>query len=398
MRISTDIQVRRACEGKHHVARGLYLRVTGGSRLWQFRYQNNGRRHEMGIGTYPEMTLAQAREAALALRRVLRDGRDPLAERRAAKLKDTTTPSFTECAKRYISAHAPGWRSAKGAAQWESTLATYAFPKFGDLPVRDVGIAHVIAALEPIWATKSETANRLRGRIEAVLDWARARGFRDGDNPARWRGHLDALLPARSKVRRVEHFAALPYGDVATFMAELAEQEGVGALALRFLILTAARTSEVIGARWTEMSDDIWTIPGERMKAGRPHRVPLPPEAMAILEILRPLGGAFVFPGGRKASPLSSAAMTAVLKRMGRETITVHGFRSSFRDWARERTNFPREVAEAALAHTIKDKAEAAYARGDVLDKRRALMAAWARFCTSPAPAGDVVSLRGAIG
>ncbi len=267
---------------------------------------------------------------------------------------------------------------------------------FGDLPVAAVDTALVTKAIEPVWTLKPETASRVRGRIESVLDWAKARGYRAGDNPARWRGHLDNLLPARSKVRRVEHHAALPYGEAAAFMAELRRQEGMAARALEFAILTAARTSEVLGARWGEINiaERLWTVPGERMKAGREHRVPLSDAAMAIIEAMAERRqGEFVFAGARGGT-LSNMAMLMLLRRMGRGDLTAHGFRSTFRDWAAERTNFPADVAEMALAHTVADKVEAAYRRGDLFAKRRQLAEAWARFCDAPAAAGQVVPLR----
>ena len=377
----TDVEVRAIrAPGKHAAGGGLYLRVApGGSRQWVFRYQRTGRRHELGLGPYPAVSLRDARARAAELRALLAAGGDPLAQR------PTAGPTFRECAEAYIAAHAAGWRNTKHAQQWRATLATYAFSVFGDLAVRDVMVAHVMAALEPIWATKTETASRLRGRIEAVLDWAAVRGHRAGDNPARWKGHLDALLPARAKVQRVRHHAAMPYDDVPGFAAELRAQAGIAALALRFVILTACRTGEAIGARWPEIEGDVWTVPGERMKAGRPHRVPLSAEALAILDSLRPIGGAFVFPGGKRGKPLSNMALAAVLNRMGRDDTTVHGLRSAFRDWCAECSTAPREVAEAALAHVLADRTEAAYRRSDLFERRRRLMAEWADFLAAAA-------------
>jgi integrase len=264
--------------------------------------------------------------------------------------------------------------------------------------VQAIDTALVTKALEPIWFKKPETAGRVRGRIESILDWATARGYRKRENPARWRGHLENLLPRRSKVRRVEHHAALPYGEIGTFIAELRQQNGISARALEFTILTAARTGEVIGARWDELNiaERLWTIPAARMKAGREHRVPLSEAAIAILEELQALrSGDFVFSGNRSGGlPISDMAMAMTLRRMGRGSLTVHGFRSSFRDWAAERTNFPREVAEMALAHTVSDRVEAAYRRGDLFEKRRQLLAAWARYCTTPITNAEVVALR----
>ncbi len=293
-----------------------------------------------------------------------------------------------------------GWRNAKHGTQWTATLAAYAFPVFGNVPAADIDVAMVLKALEPIWKQKPETAARVRGRIEAVLDWAAARGFRFGDNPARWRGHLANLLPARAKVRRVTHHPALPYARMGEFMAALRGQEGIAARALDFLILTAARTSEATGATWDEidLGAATWTIPGERIKAGKEHRVPLSAPALAIV---RAMAGTreseFVFPGGRRARPLSNMAMASVLDRMGRGDITVHGFRSAFRDWCAEKTNYPREVAEMALAHAVGDKVEAAYRRGDLFEKRRRIMADWAKFCGAIAKpeVENVVALAG---
>jgi integrase len=304
--------------------------------------------------------------------------------------------TFRQCAEAYIDAHRTSWKNDKHAAQWPATLATYTFPIFGDLPVQSIDVALVTKALEPIWRDKTETASRLRGRIEAVLDWAKARGYRHGDNPARWRGHLDKLLPARAKVQRVEHHAALPYAEIGPFMAQLREQDSMAALSLQFLILTAARTSEVLNATWSEvdLGAAIWTIPVDRMKAPREHRVPLSKPAVALLrELYKHLTGDFIVPSGKPSRPLSNMAMLKLLERMGRADLTVHGFRSTFRDWAAERTNFPREVAEHALAHSLPDKVEAAYLRSDLFDKRRKLMEAWARHCTTAAADSTVTQL-----
>jgi integrase len=306
--------------------------------------------------------------------------------------------TFRECAERYIAAHRVGWRNAKHAEQWRSTLATYAFPIFGDLPVQAIDLGLVMKAIEPIWASKTETASRLRGRIESILDWAATRGYRQGDNPARWRGHLENLLPKRTKVRKVQHHAALPYGRVGDFIQALQQQRGVAAMALELCILTATRTSETIGARWQEVDlrETVWTIPADRIKAGKEHRIPLSAPAVAILQKLAAARSSdFVFPGGKPGQPLSNMALLALLKRMGRPDLTVHGFRSAFRDWAAELTNFPREVCEMALAHAIGDKVEAAYRRGDLFAKRRQLMEAWARFCLTPSRIkSEVVELR----
>jgi integrase len=314
----------------------------------------------------------------------------------AAKAK-----TFREVADLYLTAHNAGWRSAKHRQQWRNTLATYVHPQMGDLPVGEVETAHVMAALEPIWQAKPETASRVRGRIESVLDYAKARGWREGENPARWRGHIANLLPPRGKVARVKHHAALPWQDVGTFMQALGNQEGVAGLALRFAILTAARSGEVIGARWSEMDMQaaIWTVPAIRMKGGREHRVPLSKPALAILRMVAKLSAenasdAYVFPGAGAGKPLSAMAMAMVLRRMNRADITVHGFRSTFRDWCSESARCAREVAEAALAHTLGDKVEAAYRRGDLFERRGRLMQDWAAWCSRSARHGEVVPMR----
>lgn len=380
--------------GYHADGNGLYLRVTeSGARMWAFRFTHDGKRHEMGLGAYPAITLKDARAAAAELRSTIAAGRNPLQERRAAAQAAGVT--FEEATERYLAAHEASWRNAKHRQQWRNTLDAYAYPVIGALPVARVGVQHVIGILEPLWATRTETASRLRGRIEAVLDWATARGYRAGDNPARWRGHLDKLLPKRSKVQRVQHHAALPYAELPAFYARLQAQEGLGALALRFAILTAARTGEVIGARWCEVDGAVWNVPPERMKAGRPHRVPLSEEALAVLEAVRPLASGadnFLFPGVKRGCGLSNMSLSAVLKRMGHGDITVHGFRSAFRDWCSEQTAYPREVCEAALAHVNADRVEAAYLRSDLFERRSRLLSDWATYCTTPRPADASVT------
>ncbi len=305
---------------------------------------------------------------------------------------------FAEAASKYIAAHEAGWKSAKHAAQWSATLEAYANPIIGRIPVADIEVAHVMRVLDPIWMTKTETASRVRGRIESVLDWATVRGFRKGDNPARWRGHLDNLLAPRAKVQKVEHHAALDYREVGAFMTELRVMEGLGARALEFAILTATRSGEVRGAVWSEfdMGAAVWTIPANRMKAGKELRVPLSPDALKLLNALPRISGTdLVFPSS-KNTQLSDMTLTAVLRRMGRD-VTAHGFRSSFRDWAGETTAYAREVIEHALAHQLTDKAEAAYARGSLFDKRRRLMADWAKHCGTVVKAGDVTPINKSI-
>ena len=374
---------------------GLFLQVSvSGSKSWVFRFKEAGKLHEMGLGATHTIGLAEARERARECRRLRLDGIDPIEARKVARaqarLAAAKAVTFKNCAERYIATHQAGWRSLAHAAQWPSTLGRYVYPVFGSLPVQAIDVGLVLKALEPIWTAKPETAGRVRGRIESVLDWATSRGYRQGDNPARWRGHLENLLPTKSKVRRVKHHAALPYAEIGEFIAQLKQQEGVAAQALEFTILTAGRTGEVIGSRWSEISlaERLWTIPAERMKAGKEHRVPLSDAARAILEQMQAIRqDDFVFPGGKTKRPISNMAMAMTLRRMGRDDLTVHGFRSTFRDWAAERTDVPREVAEMALAHAVGDKVEAAYRRGDLFEKRRQLMDAWSRFCT--APAGD---------
>jgi integrase len=354
----------------------------------------------MGLGPYPDVSLAEARQKAFDARRLLRDGVDPIEARRAARtaarLEEARSLTFKDCAERYIVAHEAGWRNAKHRAQWRSTLKTYAFPVLGELSIAAIDTPLVMKRLEPIWEAKPETAGRMRGRIELVLDWAGASKYRTGDNPARWRGHLDKLLPPRRKMARVKHHAALPWRDIPEFMVELRAQGAVSARALEFAILTAARTIEVIGARWSEvdLAEKLWTVPAERMKSNREHRVPLADGAMAVLQAL-PRDGDHLFTGPRSARPLSNMAMLATLDRMGRPDVTVHGFRSTFRDWTSECTSFAREVAEMALAHVIPDKVEAAYRRGDLFERRRQLMEAWSGYCASvPRNATAVVPIR----
>ena len=383
---------------------GLFLQVSAsGAKSWVFRFKEFGRLREMGLGPTHTVSLAEARQKALECRKLRLDGCDPIEIRKAgraqARLDAAKAMTFKECAESYIASHKAGWRNPKHAAQWPATLGTYVYPVFGGLPVQAVDVGLVMRALEPIWTAKPETAGRVRGRVESVLDWATSRGYRQGENPARWRGHLENLLPKKAKVHRVEHHAALPYAEVGTFMAKLHLQEGIAARALGFAILTVARTGEVIGARWSEidLESRLWAVPAERMKGGRVHRVPLSEATIAVLDAMKTIRhGDCVFPGGRAGRPISNMAMTMTLRRMGRGDLTVHGFRSSFRDWAAERTGFPAEVAEMALAHAVSDKVEAAYRRGDLFQKRRQLMDAWARYCVAPAPAGKVVSFAAA--
>jgi integrase len=375
--------------GRYHDGSGLYLQVRSASeKSWLFRF----RRKWMGLGPVRDVSLAEARTAAAKCRKMLLAGVDPLEARRSEKRKVLAGTTFKECAERYVGSHQAAWRSPKHRHQWQSTLSTYAYPILGDFPVATVDTGLIIKVLEPIWTTKPETASRLRGRIESVLDWAKARGYREGDNPARWRGHIDNLLPAPRKLRATNHHPALPYAEMPEFMHELRQRDGIATRALEFTILTAARTGEAIAARWDEIAGGVWTIPASRMKSGREHRVPL---SDAVLELIAklPREGQYLFAGSRLGSHLSNMSLLAVLRRMGRTDLTTHGFRSSFRDWVSERTNYPRDIAEAALAHVVADKTEAAYRRGDALAKRRRLMAEWSRFCSERTMAGGVVAL-----
>ncbi|MDA8232638.1 MAG: integrase arm-type DNA-binding domain-containing protein [Magnetospirillum sp.] len=388
-RLSAVEVAKKTAPGMYPDGLGLYLRIgPKGAKSWVYRYRVDGKRRDMGLGPVHTVSLADARARAAECRKHRIDGADPKMERDkvklAAKIEAARAMTFRQCAEAYVDAHKAGWRNTKHAAQWTSTLDTYAYPVFGGLPVAAVDTGLVMKVLEPIWAKKTETASRLRGRIEAVLDWATARVYRTGENPARWRGHLDKLLPARSKVQRVEHHPALPYDQMGAFMVLLRAQDGTSARALEFAILTAARTGEVIGARWSEidLAKKVWTVPAERMKAGREHRVPLSEAAVAVLETMQTIKeGDYVFPGGRALKPLSNMAMLKLLGRMERDDLTAHGFRSTFRDWCAERTAYPAEVAEMALAHVVSDKVEAAYRRGDLFEKRARLMADWAEFC-----------------
>lgn len=391
--------------GRYGDGGGLWLQVSQfGTKAWIFRFMINGKAREMGLGSIETFSLKEARERAREARQLVANGVDPIEKRASEKLANGAASAklitFSEAASRYLKAHAAAWRNLKHADQWKNTLEAYAKPTIGSLGVADVETSHIVNVLEPIWTTKTETASRVRGRIEAILDWATARGFRTGENPARWRGHLDKLLPARGKITKVQHHAALPYGALPAFLEGVRASEYISARALEFTILTAARTGEAIGAKWPEfdLAQKIWTIPGDRMKSGRDHRVPLSDRAVQILDKLPRGSDQYVFPGAREGKPLSNMAMLEFLRGIDETSeLTVHGFRSTFRDWAAEQTNFPRDVAEAALAHVIADKTEAAYRRGDALEKRRKLMNAWARYCTEKPREGKVISIGEAI-
>ena len=376
--------------GRYGDGHGLCLQITpSGVKSWLLRYERNGRERWMGLGPLHTVSLQEARERARRARGQLLDGIDPLDARKAEHarraLDAAKTMNFEGAAIAYFNDHEKKWRNAKHRAQFLSTLQAYAFPTIGRLPVANIDTGLVLKCIEEIWKTKTETASRVRGRIQAVLDWATVRGYRTGDNPARWHGLISEVLPARGKVQKTVHHAALPFADLPAFMAALRERGGVATRALEFTILTAARTGETIGARWDEidLAEKMWKIPADRMKASREHRVPLSDRAIEILEATpREAKNPFLFTGPRRGG-LSNMAMAAVLKRMNRDDITVHGFRSTFRDWAAERTNYQNQIVEMALAHVVGNQVEAAYRRGDLLNKRRRLMAEWAKFCAN---------------
>jgi integrase len=406
--------------GRHADGNGLYLQVINpdrGRASWVLRYQRNGRERWHGLGPLRLFTLKEARERARKAKQQIHDGGDPIAARKAEKVERALAVArqmtFADAVKAYFEQHEAKWRNAHHRLQFKNSLDEYAIPVIGQLPVGNIDTPLVLRVLEQkvevnrgwpagrFWDVRTETASRVRARIEAVLDWAAVRGYRSGDNPARWKGHLAEVLPRRGQIQRVEHHPALPFADVPAFMVALRDRTGTAARALEFTILTAARTGEVIGATWAEinMHEKTWTIPAGRIKGGKEHRVPLSDRAVEILETLpREDGNPYVFIGPYRGG-LSGMAMGQVLKRMGRTDITVHGFRSTFRDWAAERSNYPNHVIEMALAHSIGDAVEAAYRRGNLFDKRRKLMDDWARYCTAPPVAADrnnVTSLRAA--
>lgn len=386
----------RYCDGG-----GLLLQISkSGAQSWIFRFQLAGRKRDMGLGAASSIGLADARELAAKCRAAVAKGIDPIEEkagrRQQQALEAANALTFQECALKLIEAKRPSWRNAKHAQQWGRSLATYAFPKLGKLPVGDIDTDLVLKVLEPIWLSINPTAARLRERIEAVLDAAKARGNRQGENPARWRGHLENLLPKPSKVQTVEHHPALPYCEINSFISDLQQQASLTARAMELLILTGTRASETLEAKWIEFDLDkaTWTIPAARTKTGRDHRVPLSPRALRLLQQLdRQRSSQFVFPGRKMSAPLCKMAFHKLLARMGQTDITTHGFRSTFRDWAAEQTNFSREVAEMALGHAVANKVEAAYRRGDLFQKRAELMSAWAAYCEAPKSDGNVFQI-----
>lgn len=385
------VVLKKLPDGWHADGGNLYLLVRGSSRSWVFRYTSpEGSRRNMGLGPLEAVSLARARELARKYRTQVRDPQNPIdpidanksekAKRHAAAGKRMT---FEDCAEAFLEVNRAAWANTKHIQQWQNTLRTYAYPVIGDLPVSEVNTPLVTKCLLPIWESKTETASRLRGRIERVLDWAKVSGFREGENPALWRGHLDKVLPAPKKLTIVTHHPALPFTQVASFLEKLRAREGIGARALEFTILTAARSGEVRGATWDEidLKNKIWTIRAERMKMKRVHRVPLSDVAITILENLLQTDSRFVFPGSKVSAPMSDMTLSKVIRRMGDKKTTVHGFRSTFRDWAAELTYYSREVAEMALAHSIGNAVEASYRRGDLFEKRRHMMADWAKYC-----------------
>jgi integrase len=393
----SPLKLKTTRPGRYPDGGGLYLQVTLNPktgairRSWVYRFERNGRERRMGLGSLDDITLVEAREGAAAARKLHHDGVDPIEARESARtarqLEATKAMTFDQCAEAYIAAHRPSWRSDRHLKQWNESRE-YVRPVLGRLPVQQIDTGLVLKILQPIWQTKAVSASRTRQRIESILDWATASGFRQGENPARWRGHLENLLPATGKIKQVKHLAALPYGEVGAFLAKLRARDDLACRALEFTILTATRSGEALGARWSEVDFEsrVWTVPAERTKGQREHRVPLAPRALEILREIqnhRHVVDSRVF-------RLSRVSMWLEVP----EGVTVHGFRSSFRDWCAEQTNFPREIAEAALGHIVGDSTERAYRRGDVLEKRRRLMEAWAAYCSKAAPAGEVVPLR----
>jgi len=406
----SSAKVRHAKPGLHSDGGNLWLQVTESkdgkqlnkSWLLIFKSPVTGKQRQMGLGPLSTVGLGEARDAARECRKLLLERKDPIEERnkeRASRLVAAAkSKTFDQCATDYMASHESGWRNAKHRDQWRTSLETYAYPTLGKLPIADIDTGLVMQVLHPMWNGKAETASRVRGRIESILDWATTSGHRKGENPARWKGHLANLLPSRRKVQKVEHLAAMPYAALPEFLIELRARGGIAAQALEFLILTACRTGEVLGARWDEIdfATKAWTIPGSRMKDGRPHRVPLTQGALDILEGVRNLDSPLVFPGTREGKPLSDLTLLRAFQRMGYD-LTVHGFRSAFKDWCSERTSYPNHVVEAALAHAIPSGVEAAYRRGDLFEQRRRLMDEWARYCSMPAPVADnVVSMAAA--
>jgi integrase len=382
--------------GRYAVGDGAYFQISKWhTRSWIFRYERLGKGHNMGLGPYPLISLSDARTKARNAKRMLLDGIDLLQAKRKARtdalLQIARTKTFKECAEQYIATHDSDWSSAKSRAAWVSTFKNYVYPKIGALPVGDIDTAVVLGILEPLWSRTPSTASRVRGRIETVLGWAGVRGYRSTENPARWTGHLEHILPSPNN--GTEHLASLPYQQIGSFMAALRAAPGIGARALEFTILTACRSAEVTGARWDEIESDVWVIPAKRMKGGKEHKVPLSNRARAILDDLR-RDDALVFPSVRAGKGLGNHALLRVLERLKYDCVTTHGFRATFRTWAAERTGFEREVAEMALAHAIPSAVERSYKRTTLFDRRRLMMQMWSDFCAGRDVDCEVVPIR----
>ena len=398
----SNLKVERAKEpGLYADGGGLYLRVAeGGSKQWVYRYTTNGHNRDMGLGPLRLLTLAEARERARAAGKLRLDNIDPIAHKRAqrgaALVAAAGAMTFKQCAEGYIRDNEKKWTHPKHRKDWERTLVRFVFPTLGNLPVASIDTPLVLQVIKPIWEKRPETASRVRGRIEAVLGWATVHHYRTGDNPARWRQHLEHALPSRQEIDPVEHHPAMPYTQVAGFVQALRKDTSVAARALELLTLTGTRLSETLDATWREIDLDActWTIAAARMKTGKDHTVPLSTAAIAVLKAMHAVRQSdFVFPGFKRGQPIRGDALRKLIKRLAGDDVTVHGMRSAFRDWAAERTNFPREVAEMVLAHAIPDAVEAAYRRGDLFEKRRRLMDAWAAFCEArPQPKGATVT------
>ena len=397
----TAIDLKRKTPGHYGDGLGLWLQISRGkhgvNRSWVFRYTAaNGKTREMGLGGTHTISLARARELARECRELRLRGVDPIEHRKAQRTAQAAaakrTITFDEAARAFLAAKRGEWRSHKHAQIWPATIAKYVSPVIGKLPVDAIDTPLVMKVLQPLWDRIPESASRLRGRIESVLDWASVSGFRHGENPARWRGHLEHLLATPRKLKPKQHMSAMPYTDVPAFMARLRAEQSTSARALEFLTLTAARAGEVRGAVWSEIDVDrgVWEIPDERMKAGKAHRVPLPSRCLDILRAM-PRQGKFIFPG-RAGGMMADSNLAYLLRKLGYGHFTIHGFRSSFRTWAAEQTSFPHEIAELALAHTVGDAVVRAYKRTDLFDRRRKLMDAWAAFCSKPAPAGATIT------
>ena len=396
------LKVERAKEpGLYADGGGLYLRVAeGGSKQWLYRYTTNGRNRDMGLGPVRLLTLAEARERAREAGKLRLDGIDPIAhkhaQRGAAIVAAAGAKTFKECAEGFIKDNEKKWTHPKHRKDWERTLVRFVFPTLGNLPVASIDTPLVLKVIKPLWQRVPETASRVRGRIENVLGWATVHHYRSGDNPARWNGHLEHALPSRAELVKVEHHAALPYTQAVGFLAELRKDTSVAGRALEFLALTATRLGEALGATWSEIDLDArtWTIPGNRMKAGKEHAVPLSTAAIRVLKAMAAVRQSdFVFPGFRQGQPIRPDAVRELLKRLAASDVTVHGLRSTFRTWAGEATAFAQDICEAALAHS-QGKLVETYQRGDLFEKRRRLMDAWADYCTKPAAAGKVLPIR----